>query len=96
MRREKRAELQEQKRREKAAKEENQKEKEARSYSTLMQVRTRPSNLTSTLSCIKRLGLRPAAWMTVPCQQAQANSMTSSAEMAKKYSSAQEYEDDFM
>ena len=33
-------EMQEQKRNEKAAKEQNQKEREARSYSTLMQVRT--------------------------------------------------------
>jgi len=39
VRREKRVELQEQKRKEKAAREENQKEKEARSYSTLMQAR---------------------------------------------------------
>ena len=42
MRREKRIEQQEQKRKEKAAKEENQKAKEARSYSTLMQARHGP------------------------------------------------------
>ena len=51
VRKERRVELQEQKRKEKAAREENQKEKEARSYSTLMQARRSPPAIGPYIYC---------------------------------------------
>ena len=111
VRRERRVEVQEQKRKDKAAREESQKQKEARSYSTLMQVSGGPDLLLQSVPgrCVRLSQYAPACVASErllqlecfcsklgPLWCTQANSMTSSAQMAKKYSSAQEYEDDFM